>query len=366
METTETETPRPESVRSRVLYSTYSYAFQIFGGAEIQMLKTKEYIEKAGRWKVKLFNMFSDKLEQYDILHVFSMHQDSLLLYRKAKDAGLKLVLSPIYWDLITRRMSRIIGPSSFIRFYSNLKSYRVPTFRQMYPFKDFLDLADVILPTSKMEADSLSRNFKVSSEKFQVVPNAVEQRFASADPTMFVQKHGIKDFVLYVGRIERLKNPLGLIQTCRDLDIPFVIIGAPNIGDREYFEECMREVHSSPKDRMIGFLPHNSEELSSAYAAAKVFALASDHETPSLAALEAGLAGCNVVITVRGSTREYFGDHALYVNPTSKEDIKEKILEAYEKPKNDGLKRYILKNYTWERTAEKTVRAYERVLSGS
>jgi len=40
-----------------------------------------------------------------------------------------------------------------------------------------------------------------------------------------------------------------------------------------------------------IGFLPHDSEELQSAYAAAKVFVLPSNFETPGLTALEAGLA---------------------------------------------------------------------------
>ena len=48
---------------------------------------------------------------------------------------------------------------------------------------------------------------------------------------------------------------------------------------------------------------------LASAYAAARVFALPSWFETPGLAALEAGLAGCAVAITPYGSTRDYFGD---------------------------------------------------------
>jgi glycosyltransferase involved in cell wall biosynthesis len=82
------------------------------------------------------------------------------------------------------------------------------------------------------------------------------------------------------------------------------------------------------------------------------------------LTALEAGLAGCNIVITNRSYISEYLKDFALYVDPASVEDIKEKILEAYEKPKTDELKQHILNNYTWEQTAKRTMKAYDVALN--
>jgi glycosyltransferase involved in cell wall biosynthesis len=343
----------------KVLYSACSpAAFQIFGGAEIQLLKTKEHIEKMGGCKIKLFDMFYDKLDQYDILHVFYMHPDSLLLSQTAKRVGVKFVLSPIYW-WDRARITDIAGPSALIRFYYNLKHYRFITFRQFYPYKDFLELADIILPNSKMEADLLSRNFKVSSEKLRVVPNGVEKRFASADPGLFMEKHGVANFVLYVARIMKRKNPLGVMKVCKDLDIPLVLIGAPNIGEEDYFYECRRMAKSTENIKMIGFLPHDSEELRSAYAAAKVFALPSNFETPGLAALEAGLAGCNLVVTSEGSTKEYFGEWAWYVRPGSVADLAAKIKDAFGNPKSGQLKKRILENYTWDKVAEKTLEAY-------
>jgi glycosyltransferase involved in cell wall biosynthesis len=61
---------------------------------------------------------------------------------------------------------------------------------------------------------------------------------------------------------------------------------------------------------------------------------------------------------------QEYFKDLAFYVNPASVEDIKEKILEAYAKPRTDELKQHILNNYTWEKVAEKTLEAYKLALN--
>jgi hypothetical protein len=56
----------------------YLTSFQHFGGAEIQLLKTKGYLEKKDGCTVKLFDMFNDKLNQHDILHIFMMRPECL------------------------------------------------------------------------------------------------------------------------------------------------------------------------------------------------------------------------------------------------------------------------------------------------
>jgi len=346
----------PENLK--VLYSIYPAAFQIYGGAEIQLLKTKEYLEMIGGCTIKLFDMFTDRLDQYDILHVFMMRPEILYLCQTAKRAGIKLALSPIYWRT-SEKFTNVYGPLGLARFYSNMKYYKIPTFRELSPFKDLLELADIILPNSEMEAVLLSRYFRVNHKKFWVVPNGVDERFAAAEPDIFKEKYGISDFALFVGRIEPRKNILNIIDACENLEIPLVIIGHSDITQEEYYVRCKKAVENSKHAKMIGFLAHNSDELPSAYAAAKVFVLPSYFETPGLAALEAGLAGCNLVVTNQGPTKEYFGEHAWYVNPWSAKDLKAKIKEAYDRPKSGLLKKRILENYTWDKVAERTLEAY-------
>ena len=76
---------------------------------------------------------------------------------------------------------------------------------------------------------------------------------------------------------------------------------------------------------------------LASAYAACDVFVLPSQFETPGIAALEAGLAGAKIVITpVGGTKRSYFGNNAIYVEPTSTENIAEGILAALKNKKDN------------------------------
>jgi glycosyltransferase involved in cell wall biosynthesis len=360
-----------ESVK--VLYYTDPAAFQLFGGAEIQMLKTKEYLmEMNDNVLVKLFDVFSDKLDEYDILHVFNMRVDCLPIFKLAKTKKLKVVLSPIYWSELGSARARVLGTRKSIIetiseariFFSNLLTYNYPTVKTLYPFKDFLEVADIILPNSHIEASVLSSEFKIAANKFLVVPNAVEKEVPSAKPDVFMDKYGLRDFILFVGRIEPRKNVLRLLEACKDMGAPLVIIGQSNPWEHEYYAKCKEVAKHNRNVHFLGFMPPHSKELFSAYAAAKVFVLPSLFETPGLVALEAGIMGCNLVVTEGGSTTEYFKNHALYVNPLSTEDIKEKILEAYYKPKNNKLKEHILENYTWDKAAEKTLQAYNLVLN--
>lgn len=353
--------------RMRILYFADPVAFQLFGGAEVQMLKTKEYLEKMyDNVQVKFFEFFRDKLDDYDILHVFQIRYECLSLCKLAKEKGLKVVVSPIYYpETETWKYSSILEKTlSKIRiFYTNYKNYNYPAFKSLYPYKDFLDLANLIIPTSRSEARFLSKEFKINVDKFFPVPVGVEKVFLNAKPNLFVNKYGLKDFVLFVGRIEQVKNVMSLLKAYTDMEIPLVIIGGFNPWEKKYFTECKKLIEKNPNVHYLGFLKPYSDELLSAYAAAKVFVLPSWHEVTSLTALEAGLAGCNIVVTNRSYMSEYFKNLAFYVNPESVENIKRKILEAYEQPRTDKLKQHILNNYTWEKVAEKTMKAYTLVL---
>jgi len=107
--------------------------------------------------------------------------------------------------------------------------------------------------------------------------------------------------------------------------------------------------------------VPH--QQLIKIYQNARVHLCPSWYETPGLASLEAGAAGCNIIVTDRGSTREYFGPHAFYCQPDSVSSIREAVLKAYHVPKTKQLQELILQNYTWAKAAEQTAKAYEVIL---
>jgi glycosyltransferase involved in cell wall biosynthesis len=79
---------------------------------------------------------------------------------------------------------------------------------------------------------------------------------------------------------------------------------------------------------------------------------------------LEAAIMECNIVITPKGDTEEYFNDLAYYCEPDDILSIKNMVIKAFYEPNKDSLKELILKEYVWEKTAEQTLKAYYSILN--
>jgi polysaccharide pyruvyl transferase WcaK-like protein/glycosyltransferase involved in cell wall biosynthesis len=220
------------------------------------------------------------------------------------------------------------------------------------------IDWSSSYLPNAQMNAEYLHEAFGLDLTRTVLVPNAVLESCFDPSPDLFVSKHGLRDFVLCVGRIEAKKNQLGLVAALRGQGIPLVLVGSAN--PPEYLELCRRYA-----DENVHFLDRMSEEeLASAYAAAKVHALASWVELPGLTSLEAAAAGCNIVSTDRGSPPEYFGDLAWYCDPCSVESIRQAVRAAYEAPRSGRLRERMQDRYTWRGAAKATVAGYRLALA--
>jgi glycosyltransferase involved in cell wall biosynthesis len=125
------------------------------------------------------------------------------------------------------------------------------------------------------------------------------------------------------------------------------------------YFEQCKQEAASN-----VHIGGHLDEDmLYTAYANAKVHVLPSYFETTGLSSLEAAVMGCNIVVTDKGDTRDYFKDDAWYCEPDDVESIKSAIDYAFNAPYSQAFKKRILDSYTWQRAAEETYNAYMDVL---
>ncbi len=132
----------------------------------------------------------------------------------------------------------------------------------------------------------------------------------------------------------------------------------APN--QRNYYEECKRIAASNII--FCGRVPLNT--LISYYKKAKVHVLPSWHETCGLSTLEAAAMGCNVVITEKGFTREYFGDDAFYCDPASPQSIFEAVEQAAQTDFRKELQQKISLHYTWQQAAASTLKAYQNIIS--
>ena len=215
-----------------VLFHAPSFAFQAPGGGENQLVQTGRHLEALGV-SVRLFSPWTDRLEQARVLHLFGMSREGLELARRARARGTPVVLSPICWFepaalwTLERRWTRKLGGLaawSIRRMVPSLPGWR----------RELLALCDRILPNSRAEARQLVSLFGVAPQRIEVVPNGVLGAFQSASPALFRSRYGGEDFVLFVGRIEPRKNPLGLIRAVRSLGLPLVVMGEAPAETRE------------------------------------------------------------------------------------------------------------------------------------
>lgn len=218
-------------------------------------------------------------------------------------------------------------------------------------------EMADLLLPNSRSEADTIVEQLGVTTPQ-HVVPNAADPARFDFDPQA---DDGERRYVTLVGRIEKLKNQLGLIEAMRTRDYPVMIVGpAKNRQNEQYLARCRRRATANIE--FVG--PRTGDDLVAVYRKTKVHALPSDSETTGLVSLEAALCGANVVTTDRGYARDYFGDLAWYCRSNSPASIRAAVDAAYAAPFRSALRDKIRAQYTWEAAAKATRAGYEKLLN--
>jgi glycosyltransferase involved in cell wall biosynthesis len=225
----------------------------------------------------------------------------------------------------------------------------------QKKAIRKIINKASLLLPNSYSEYNRLVRHYG-TKQRYKVIPNAI-------DPELFIGRANKvskeKYLILCVGRVEGRKNQLNLIKAVNNSPYKLVIIGAPASNQASYFEACKRMAATN-----IEFI-HNlpQPDLLEYYSKAAVHVLPSWFETTGLSSLEAAVMGCNIVVTDKGDTREYFEDMAYYCDPASPLSIRKAVDEAANKSFNEALRTKILSEYIWPLTARKTFDAYKEVL---
>lgn len=353
----------------RVLFYTRKDYLINSGGDTIQLLKTKEYLERLNV-KIDIVNDEFYSSNNYDLIHIFNClpiyHVERFI----KRNAGKKIIISPIYWDLteykekvlskvsVRRRVLNYIDDKKNI-FLQKLKNNVYKFFNNDFEekFRFCLNSANIILPNSQREKKFFDEKYGLNEKTF-VVPNGIDVNIKPANYENLKIKYKLPDkFVLSVGRIEYRKNQLMLLQCAQKLKLNVILVGSINHKEKKYYQKLKRYnfLH-------IPYL--NQNELFSLYNKSMMHVLPSWFETPGLATLEAAYNGAQIITTDRGCTKEYFDDFAFYCSPDNISSLEMAINELLEQPKDIAkLKEKIINNYTWEVAAKKTLEAYNIVL---
>lgn len=368
----------------KVLFQSRTTLFSVPGGDTIQVLKTKEHLEQLGH-SVAISTELEPNVSTYDLVHLFNLvrPQEVYLQAANAKQQGKQVALSTIYvsdaeCDQKARGglpglLSRVLKPAQveYLKVAARaalsreinkgtgtllLRGYRTLQ-------EKILEMTDVLLPNSHSELQRVINDFPLALGKpFVVVPNAIDVKlFGGEVVPLSPEVVKYRGCILCVARIEARKNQLNLVRAMKQLPWQLVLIGKPAPNQSAYFEQVKQEADQNV--HILGEVEHS--RLPEFYQAAKVHILPSWMETTGLSSLEAGAMGCNLVITDKGDTRDYFEDFAFYCEPDSVDSIRATIRKAYETPVDPGVREHILHNFIWEKTADKTLEGYHLALVG-
>jgi len=358
----------------RIAFIARSTLYKVHGGITVQVLETAKHLRELGIEVV--VHLADEKIDydEFDLLHFFDITRPANILYHTRKTRK-PFVLSPVLIDYSEYDKKHRRGISGFIfrRFKADNNEYIKAVSRWLLA-KDKLQsknylwkghgssiraiLRDVkmILPNSGQEYDQLNSIYALD-KPYTVVPNGVDEKvFTPCKTTLKDDK-----LVVCAARIEGIKNQLNLIRALNNTGFRLLLIGDATPNQKGYYQQCRQVAGDN-----IKFIERISqEELISYYREAKVHVLPSWFETCGLSSLEAGAMGCNVVVTDKGYTREYFGEQAFYCDPGRVESIYRAVQRAAESPLQEDLQAKILSDFTWQQAAKQTLAAYKKVLPG-
>jgi glycosyltransferase involved in cell wall biosynthesis len=342
----------------RVAVISYPILFQTSGGLKMKVNRTVEALNRAGI-DARLIDPVRERFTDYDLVHVFACHQGNFRIIQQAKGDGLPVVVSTILnppfslWDgVLASQLSRLVG---------RLTNRAVSTSYEQ--IKVGLDLADKLIALGKIERQMLIEGYSIASKKVSIIHNGIGEEFFNTGPELFEQTFSIpKPFVLHTGIICDTKNQLGLIRALKnDESIHIVLIGPSNKASDGYLQECL--ALGGDRVHYLGELEHG-QLIASAYSAASVIAVPSQHEGMPNTILEALASDKPAVMTNRHTVDiDLPSDVVKQVSYSDIQAIRDGVLGLIKQSIPKGRCRSVVESLSWGAVAEQLASIYKELM---
>ena len=322
----------------RVLFLLRSDTDRLVGGTAEQLRQYARAVTDRGG-EVVLHIASTPPGGRFDVAHVFNVDWplETSRHMEVARSCANRVVLSPVHHDRrwedayhvqgrhgVSRAVAAAVDIDGFMRLRGIAQAARQPALRKracaqlargvLRSQREMLRSADAWFVASPHEADAIVADFGVERRPTHVIRNGGdwvdEELPLPALPA---------DFVLSVARIEARKNQLALARALVEVGMPGVFVGMPNPRHRAFVARFAEYVRSQPG---LTWLPTlGRRETLALFRRARLHALASWYELAALVDSEAAVAGCPIVTTARGHSRDVLGDAAVYWDPGSGHD---------------------------------------------
>ena len=238
--------------------------------------------------------------------------------------------------------------------------------------------LAKHIITVSDFEKNRISEYFNLNTSQISTAYNGVGNHFKRIDDPEILKSIKAKynlpsSYIFFLGNTDPKKNVIGVLKALSilkksgKLHSKLLMLDI----DRNYLNNLLKQINDETLiDDIVfcGYVPNI--DLPAIYSQANLFLYPSLRESFGIPLLEAMACGVPVITSKTSSMPEVAGNAAVYVNPFNADDIANAIFDLdKDKQKQselitNGLNR--IKNFTWQKNAELTIKMYENTLLGN
>lgn len=290
----------------------------------------------------------------------FATHRDRLDVYHGTVNtlpAGIRAATAVTVHDL------------AFLHYPEQITVKRYHYLKRMIRYS--VGRADIVLVPSEATRADVADAFRFDSDRIVVTPLGVDSRFKPAPERAVKAVRELytlqQPYILTVGTIEPRKNLPTLVRAfaalCNEFPHDLVLAG-PEGWLMDEIERTIAESGIGARVRRIGFVDDGA--LVALYSGADAVAIPSLYEGFGLPVLEAMASGAPVLTSNVSSLPEVAGNAALLVDPANLDSITDGLRQLLT---SDSLRAQLraagltqAAAFTWERTADLTRAAYQRI----
>lgn len=274
-----------------------------------------------------------------------------------------------------------IVGARRLVCTVHDVIPLDLPAYRGSWSMRAYLQLlrrsiqrATLIITDSEYSRQRIEHHLGISADRIVVTPLGVDARFRpnAREDVKTLERYGIaKPYLLNIGGFDQRKNLSALIEAFAmtrpslPSHLTLVIGGRPHTGNRRLYPDLMPLIRRHGLESAVTFTGFiDDDDLPSVYRQAEAFVFPSVYEGFGLDPLEAMASGVPVICSNRTSLPEVVGDAGLLIEPEARQ-----IAQAMVRLMGDSSLREELagrggeraRDFTWERTVDLTLSAYER-----